>query len=164
MSQNGNPGTPDAAPGQFVETIMWREQQKRAAAAAVAAAAARAPQRRHGAMLLALLPMLVGLVAWNVALMMRESEVFTADEENAAIRLMVYLTAVSIEDYRQTNGHLPEKLELLGLDDDGIDYHIADGGYTLRAEGPAGTVTYGAGQDLDRLAKAWDVFRKERSQ
>jgi len=161
-SPNQNPAGPEAAPGRFVEAIMQREQEKRAAAAASARTDARAPQSRRGMMLVALLPMLVGLVAWNVALTLREPVVFTPDEESAAIRLKVVLTAVSIEDFRRTNGRLPDGLETLGLSDDGIDYHIVEGRYTLRAESPAGTVTYRDGQDLDRLAGAWDVFRRER--
>jgi hypothetical protein len=141
---------------EYVEAIMRNDRER----AMATSAAPPAPRRRlsQGSML-SLLPILVGLSAWNLAAIARPRAVFTADEERSAARFYVYLTANAVDAHEARTGSLPASLAEIGLGDDGVDYSIAGRTYVLSASTRAGPVSYRAGDDLQPFANEWDRFR-----
>jgi hypothetical protein len=140
------------AAAEYVEAIMRSEHARKTAA--------EPPGRRRAnrGPLLSLLPVLIGLTAWNIATYAGDQTVFSAEEERASARFHVYLTAVAIDDHRAETGSLPASLNEIGLGDDGVRYSLAGQGYILTAATEAGPVSYRAGEDLQPFADELDNF------
>jgi hypothetical protein len=138
---------------EYVEAIMRSEHARRTATAPP-------PQRRRSSRgpLLPLLPILIGLTAWNVSTFARPQAAFSPEEERSAARFQVYLTAVALDEHREETGALPASLNEIGLGDDGVQYRLAGPGYVLTAATQAGAVSYRAGEDLQPFANEWDDF------
>lgn len=139
---------------EYVEAIMRSEHARRTAVEPPA------PSRRSSrGPLLTLIPILLGLTAWNVSTYARNQQPFTAEQEQSAARFHVYLTAVAVDEHRNETGTLPVNLTEIGLGDDGIEYSLAGQGYILTAATAAGPVSYRAGEDLQPFADEWNNFR-----
>jgi hypothetical protein len=107
--------------------------------------------------MIGLLILLAGLTIGNL----RPAAPPPADDDEAAARFTIYLTAETIEAYRDSAGTLPSGLEQVGLADDDLTYAVRDGSYTLTARVGDATVTYVDGEDLAPYAAAYDILVAE---
>ena len=123
--------------------------------------AARAPDRKRLTknnkawyVLVVLLTLLIGLTIWNIVRASSDVDLFSQAENLNGARLTVILTAQAVENYRDSTGTYPANLEMIGMDDDGLEYATDAGSYSLRLVLPTDTVTYRPGEDIAPFAAA----------
>ena len=148
--------TSEAERAGFVEEIMQRDSEE------ANRKPPERPRRSWGPLLVVLIPVLVGLTAWNSFSMTRTTVAFSPPIETDAARFTIYLIAQAVEEYRDSAGALPPSLEYLDLDEEGIEYARLDDSYTLTASVGDNRIVYRAGEDLQEFWVAYETFSRER--
>ncbi len=146
------PGDDAPQPDDYVGEIMEK------VAEADVPPAPKKPRQTARNLLIVLVPIMVALTAWNVVLMTRDAEVFTTAEVEGGARLMIFLTVQEIEAYRDSTGGIPESLELLALDEEGLKYARDGDSYSLRVDLDSSVLMYQSGDDLTPFAEAWSLL------
>lgn len=108
----------------------------------------RQQQGRLRTVLLALLPLFLGLVVWNLTAGRKRPVVFTQAELDAGARFKVFLAAQALTSFRDSAGHWPASLAQVGFADEGLSYQQADTTYELTAVSGGIRFTYRSGEDL----------------
>lgn len=148
--------TSETERASFVEEIMQREFEE------ANRKPPERPRRSRGPLLVVLIPVLVGLTAWNIFSMARTTRAFSPPIETEAARFTIYLIAQAVEEYRDSAGTLPPSLGYLDLDEEGIEYARLDDSYTLTATIGDDRIVYRAGEDLQQFWVAYETFSRER--
>jgi hypothetical protein len=119
-----------------------------------------APRRRRSrAVLLGVLGALfLGLSAWNLVRGDPHPEPFTPEQQDASLRLQVYLAAQALELYRDSTGVYPPTLSVVDADQAGLVYLPSDSSYTIVAAAGPVQLTYQQGDDLVRLTDGVGVL------
>jgi len=107
-------------------------------------------------LLLVLLPLLLGLTAWNFVRFSGETIIVTQEEEVQSAEFSIYMIIDGIDSYREANGRLPWNLEMLALDEEMITYEVSGSSYSLTAKVGTQLVTYNDGDDITPFAEAFD--------
>jgi hypothetical protein len=110
--------------------------------------ARRQPKRARVWALVASVPLLFGLTAWNLTRAGDRPTVFTSDEVNAGVRFKIYLAAQAVEAYRRSRGRLPPNLAAVGMDGDGLTYSTVESTYTIVGHDGGLQYAYRRGDDL----------------
>lgn len=148
--------TSEAERSGFVEEIMQRDFEE------ATRKPPERPRRSWGPLLVVMIPVLVGLTAWNVFSMTRTTGAFSPPIETEAARFTIYLIAQAVEEYRDAAGALPPSLEYLDLDEEDIEYARLDDSYTLTASVGDNRIVYRAGEDLQQFWIAYETFSRAR--
>src|SRR5688572_19432386 len=117
------------------------------------------PRRRSGGLLLGVLGALfLGLSAWNLVRGDRNAQPFTPEQQDASLRLQVYLAVQALEAYRDSAGLYPPTLAAVDADQAGLIYLPSDSSYTIVAAAGRVHLTYHEGDDLVRLTDGVGVL------
>ena len=109
--------------------------------------------------LMALVAILAGLLAWNVARIIYNPPVFTAEEIEADALFSLYLISQGLEAYWDSAGTLPMSLEAVELDDEYVRYaRMNDSSYALTVMVDTTQLVYRRGEDVSRFTTAFDVL------
>lgn len=147
---------PDVA-AQIVADIV----REKAEAAAEQRRAAAPPRRRSRGLLLGVLAALFfGLSGWNL-LRSETPEPFTPEQQEASLRVHVFLTTQALEAYRDSAGVYPPTLAAIDMDAPGLAYVPSESSYALVAAAGPVRLTYRRGDDLARFAAAVGVLSGE---
>ena len=105
--------------------------------------------------LVVLLPVLVGLTAWNVMRMTGDTEVFSPSLEEASAKFTIYLIAQAVEEYRDSTSVLPDNLEMIEMDEENVIYVPLGSTYTLTASVGNTQLVFQQGEDLAWFGEAF---------
>lgn len=109
--------------------------------------------RKSKVPLVMLTVVLAVLTTWNVTRMMSEPVSFTPAEHEADVILDVLLAVDAIEDYVEENGQLPQSLEAIDADVEGLSYQPDGTTYALREAFGVEWIVHGRGDDTERLSQ-----------
>ncbi len=143
------------SPTQYLSEIMEREVE-------TVAQFAQARRKRRLPLLLLLLGAAIGLTGWNVLQMTLSVRAIGTGEEEASAAFTLYLVAQALELYRDSAGSWPPNLAVVRADDGGVEYTLTDGGYVLAATVGGTLMTYRSGEDLSRLARAYQLLARDQ--
>jgi hypothetical protein len=117
------------------------------------------PRRRSGGLLLGVLGALfLGLSAWNLVRRDPNPEPFTPEQQDASLRLQVYLAVQALEVYRDSAGVYPPTLATVDADQASLIYLPSGSSYTIVAAAGPVHLTYHEGDDLVRLMDGFEVL------
>jgi hypothetical protein len=117
------------------------------------------PRRRSGGLLLSVLGALfLGLSAWSLVRGDPNPEPFTPEQQDASLRLQVYLAVQALEAYRDSAGVYPPTLAAVDAEDAALVYLPSDSSYTIVAAAGPVHLTYHQGDDLVRLTDGVGVL------
>lgn len=154
-------GQPEAA-ADLVKSIVQQkvEDAKQARADALKA---RRPRKNRVPLLLGLLPVLLGLTAWNVMNAGPPRSAMSRDDQLASLKFRIYLAAQAVEAYRGAHGGYPANLTQVGVDWNGLQYAPGDTTWTIVSRLDSETITCRHGDPLAPFAAAYHgLQRKQR--
>ena len=154
------PQQPRKLAAELVADIMQGARQQ--AEAARIAKAAPPPRRRQGLLLVLLLPLLIGLTAWNVMRMSGDAEVFTPEQQEASIRVKIFLAANAVDHYRDSAGVFPASLATVGVIDPVLTYAPSTTTYSIAASFGTTQLSYRYGDSLAPFAAAFATLRARK--
>lgn len=162
--EKSNSGTqPESQDGKSQEEYVAKIMELEAELAAVPAPTVK--RRSRLPILFALLPILTGLLAWNIARFVYSPAVFTDAEIEADAMFTLFVTAQGLEAYWDSAGTLPPSLEAVQLDDEYLRYELVnDSIYILTVTDEATELVYRRGEDIARFNAAADVLEGETGQ
>ncbi len=105
--------------------------------------------------LVVLLPVFIGLTVWNVMRLTSEPEVFPPSLEEASARFTIYLIAQAVEEYRDSTSALPDDLETIDMEEEGVLYEPVGSTYTITAAVGESYIVFQHGQDLEWYGEAF---------
>ena len=114
------------------------------------------PKRSRLPILLTLLPILIGLTAFNINHALDDSDPFTPAEKERFGYFVMMLAHEEIEAYRDSIGEYPPNLEMIGAEDDVLTYELVGNSYMLRfwVDGMGGS--YRGDQSFDQIEVRYD--------
>lgn len=134
---------------QYLQQFYAAERDKQERPAAV-------PPRRSLSPVLALIliPLSLGLTAWNVRGASQTGPAFTAAQSEDATRFAMYVVIRQVEHFRRVNGRLPASLEMIDPGEDQVRYQSNFHGFVVTAETASGVLVYRDGDDISPFAAA----------
>lgn len=123
---------------------------------------ARKPRNRRLALLLVLFGVALALTAGNVLHTALSVRAIGSVEAEASATFTIYLVAQAVELYRDSAGSWPPSLEVVRVDERGVEYTVTTGGYTLAATVGDTQITYRSGEDLSTFARAYQLLARDR--
>ena len=137
---------------QFVSEIMDIDAQ---------AAEPPEPKKKRSwlPVLYVLVPAFLGLTVWNVVRMTSDPEVFPPALEEASARFTIYLIAQAVEEYRDSTSALPADLEMIDMDEEGIEYSLLGSTYSLTATIGRTQMVFRQGEDLTWYGDAFQELQ-----
>ncbi len=111
------------------------------------------PRKPQTPSLIMLALVLAGLTAWNVTRITSEPALFTPAEREADVILDVLLAVDAIEEYVEENGRLPQSLEAIDADAEGLSYQADGTTYELREAHGVEWIVHGRGDDTETLSR-----------
>ncbi len=145
------------SPAQYFEEILERE--------ATAARPRTLPRRLSQVpLLLTLLAVAISLTAWNLIGTTGNLDSLRAGEEEVATRFTLYLIVQTLELYRDSTGTLPTELEVLNVNEEGVQYAVSGNAYELRAKVGEREIVYRSGEDMSELARAYELLSRNQIQ
>lgn len=153
--------TQPKAAADLVKSIV---QQKVDDAKQVRAEAERARKKSKSKVpfLLGLMPVLLGLTAWNVFTAGPPRSTLSAADQAASTKFRIYIAAEAIEAYRGAHGVYPANLTQVGVDWQGLHYAVADTTWSIVARIDTGTVTYRHGDPLTPFSTAYQALQRRK--
>ncbi len=142
--------SPNEAAG-YVDSILEKDAE--------AAAEPPKPYRRKRSrlpILLTLLPVLIGLTAFNVNRALDDSALFTPAENERFGYFVLILAHEEVEAYRDSVGAYPPTLETVGVEDGVLSYELVGVSYVLQARVGEMDVTYRGGESFDPIEFRYD--------
>ncbi|HEY6808723.1 MAG TPA: hypothetical protein VI160_08035 [Gemmatimonadales bacterium] len=118
------------------------------------AGAVRPGRRRSVTALLVLLPLALGLTAWNLLGDTGVPEVFSSRERAASIRFQIFLAQQAIEAFHDSASVFPRSLSVIGLDGEGVTYVPGETTYELVGRTDSLTVTFHRGDPIAPYSSA----------
>jgi hypothetical protein len=121
------------------------------------------PQQRRNLsrrILVVCLLVLVAVTSWNIMQIFRVPAAVSLVIEEESARLLIYLAAQAIDEYRDSTKTLPTSLDAIGVDQSAIEYEMIDSTYTLTAVVGPTTLTYRDGDELSRFRDAYTRKQK----
>jgi hypothetical protein len=113
-------------------------------------------------LMLGLLPVLVGLTAWNVVHSGPPRSTISPADRLASLRFQIYIAAEAIESYHSVHGVFPGNLTAVGVDWQGLHYVPADTTWSIVGRVDSVAVTYQHGQSLTPFASAYQLLQRKR--
>lgn len=155
------PGGPPSIPprklaAELVADIM-QGKAKQAQEARLAKAAP--PPRRRGRLLIPLIPLLVGLTIWNVLRMQATPTVFTPAQQEASLRIKIFLAAGAVEHFHDSTGVFPPSLAAVRMADPTLLYMPGATTYSLVGTYGATSLSYRHGDPLAPFAAGFTTVR-----
>lgn len=123
---------------------------------------ARRKQRSRVPLMLGLLPVLLGLTAWNVFRAGHPPEILSHGERIASLKFKIYIAAEAIEAYRATHGAIPPNLTVVGAEWNGLRYVPGDTTWSIVGAVDSETLTYHHGEPLTSYAAAYRVLQRRK--
>jgi hypothetical protein len=117
-------------------------------------------KKNHLPLLLALLPVAIGLTIWNVVHVGAKPAIFSPAERVASMKFRIYLTERAIEGYRDTHKALPPNLHILGMEAKGLTYVPGDTSWAIVGRVDSLTITYRHGDPLAPYAAAFQTLQR----
>ncbi len=156
MTHQPPPGQPPVRPGLASELVHDILKDKREAREQSEAKGDQrvVRQRRARRTVLALLPLFVLALGWNLAAGRKTPVVFTPAELDASTRFRIFLAAQAARAYRDSAGRWPQTLAAAGFAGDGLTYQLVDTGYVINATSGGVLFTYRSGADLNYFRSA----------
>ena len=153
-------GQPQAA-ADLVKSIVQQKVDD-AKQARADAEKARKKQKSRIPLLLGLLPVLLGLTAWNVLNAGPTQSTMSAADQLASLKFRIYIAAEAIEAYHAAHGVFPANLTQVGADWDGLHYVPAETTWTIVSRLDTTTITYRHGDSLTPLATAYQGLQRKK--
>lgn len=113
-------------------------------------------------LMLGLLPVLVGLTAWNVVTSGPPHSTISTADRLASLRFQIYIAAEAIESYHSVHGVFPSNLTAVGADWQGLHYVPADTTWSIVGRVDTVAVTYQHGQPLAPFSSAYQLLQRKR--
>jgi hypothetical protein len=113
-------------------------------------------------LLLALLPLLLGLTAWNVLSAGPPRSTLSTADQVASARFRIYIAAEAIEAYRGSHGTYPANLTQVGADWEGLHYVAADTTWSIVTRIDTTSITYRHGDPLAPYASAYQSLQRRK--
>jgi len=152
-------GQPQAA-ADLVKNII-KQKVDDAKQAKVEAQHARTRKSRTP-LILSLLPVLVGLTAWNVVHAGPPRSTITATDRIASLKFQIYIAAEAIEAYHSAHGAFPRNLMEIGADWQGLHYVPAETTWSIVGRVDTLAVTYQRGQSLVPFSSAYQSLQRRK--
>ena len=150
---------PDVAADLVKDIIKQKVEDVKQAKAAAAAATKR---KSRVPVLLALLPLLIGLTAWNVFRVGRRPMVIPPQDRVASLKFKIYIAAEAVEAYRANHGVIPADLKQVGADMQGLTYVPADTTWSIVGRVDSVSITYRHGEPLGPYSSAYQPMQRRR--
>jgi len=150
---------PDVAADLVKDIIKQKVDDVKQARAAAAAAKKR---KTRLPLLLGLLPVLIGLTAWNVLRSERRPVVISPEDRVASLKFKIYLAAEAIEAYRANHGAIPANLKQVGADMPGLTFVPADTTWSIVGRVDSVSITYRHGQPLGPYSSAYQPMQRRK--
>lgn len=153
-------GQPQAA-ADLVKNII-KQKVDDAKQAKVDAERARQKTKSRVPLMLGLLPVLIGLTAWNVVHAGPPRTTISPAERLASLRFQIYIAAEAIEAYHSAHGAFPRNLTDVGADWQGLHYVPAETTWTIVGRVDSLAVTYQHGESLVPYSSAYQPLQRKK--
>ncbi len=143
---------------ELVHDILKNKLEERRQGSSGGGKNASARQRRFRLAFAILLPIFLGLAAWNVTVGSKPPTVFTQEEIDAGVRFKIFLAVQALKAYRDSTGQWPASLAYVGFAEEGLNYQQQDTSYVITAMSGDVPYTYRSGDDLTFFRDAPQVM------
>ena len=151
---------PEAA-ADLVKNII-KQKVDDAKQAKIDAERARKHRKSRAPLILALLPVLVGLTAWNVVHAGPPRSTISPGDRLASLKFQIYIAAEAIEAYHAAHGAFPRNLTEVGVDWQGLHYVPADTTWNIVGRVDSVAVTYQHGESLVPFSSAYQPLQRRK--
>ena len=113
-------------------------------------------------LLLALLPLLLGLTAWNVLSAGPPRSTLSYADQVASAKFRIYIAEEAIEAYRVAHGAYPANLTQVGADWEGLHYAATESTWSIVTRVDSITITYRRGDPLAPYSTAYQSLQRRK--
>jgi hypothetical protein len=150
------------AAADLVKNIIQQKVDE-AKQAKVDAERARKRSKNRVPLMLGLLPVLIGLTAWNVVSNAGPPRsTLSTGERLSSLKFQIYIAAEAIEGYRTAHGTFPRNLTEVGADWQGLHYVPAETTWSIVGRVDSVAVTYQHGESLVPFAAAYQLLQRKK--
>ena len=114
-------------------------------------------QGNRGILLGVVVVAFIGVLVWNAYTVWRPPGPLAPEVAENAAKVSVFVAASQVESFREVNGRLPDTLEEVGLEAEGLDYRRVGDGYELDGEVHGQGVRFTSTDDPEALLRSLPI-------